>query len=103
MLYQLMLNRTHLKEAIQCDEDACDTEYTTAQALQFRAGKFLSGSKCYATQHKQVTTSADSRRLELESTKHRTLHGQLVGVDEVERLGHGNEHLLVHALRHALS
>ena len=32
----------------------------------------------------------------------RTLHGQLIRVDEVERLGHRDEHLIVHALRHAL-
>lgn len=29
-------------------------------------------------------------------------HGQVLGVDEVQRLGHGDEHLVVHPLRHTL-
>ena len=29
-------------------------------------------------------------------------HGQLIGINEVEGLGHGNEHLVIHAGGHTL-
>ena len=32
----------------------------------------------------------------------RTLHGQLLGVDEVQRLGHSDEDLVVHPRWHTL-
>jgi len=80
-----------LQEAVQRNEDAC------ARGARLQ----VSGVPQAALAACRKATAMQWRRV-MQGPARRTLHGQLVGVDEVERLGHRDEHLVVHALGHAL-
>lgn len=71
-------------------------------AFQRAAGAASAGTSCSTASALQPTPTLSTHLEEAVECDEHADHGQLIRVDEIEGLGHGDEHLVVHAVGHAL-